>query len=924
MNKEQGGFEFEERSAGTGPVECLGMTFASEEARREHFLQLLAEKLKDPAFRAISGFPHATDQQILRLSDPPYYTACPNPFLDRLLTAAPSTEKSLPIIGVLGEDVAAGKHGRLYNVHPYHTKVPPEAIEPLIRHYSRPGDTILDPFAGTGMTGVAAAAVSASEGGPPRSCILVDLGPAATFIAANYNSLSCPTDIEARFAKALQALKDEFGNLYNTKHTGWPAQTFSESEADAYSSGLRAGSTGMQQGTVEYVVWSEVLLCPHCGVEFSYWDAAVEFFECRVDEEFPCPGCRASLQKNEPDRAAEVYFDTLLQYTSQRTKRIPVLLSYRVGRRRYEKRPDESDLALLSSCDTMASQAPVAKMCGIGAKWGDTWRAGVHFGITHAHHFFTNRTLAVLAAFALEARHPALLFALTACAYRLSRLNRYMPQHRNNRSREVVGPLSGTLYVPRLSLEVNPISLLESKRSSLSNVWRQRQTTRPAAYCSTQSSESLHQIPDSSIDYVFLDPPFGANLFYAELSSLWEAWLGVTTARSNEAVVSPATGKGLGDYAALLTASLTECYRVLKPGRWLTMEFHNSKNAVWSAIAEAIQLAGFCIADVSVLDKKKGTTKQLSYKNTVNKDLIISAYKPAQSGHGNQFDETPMDVWTWLRYHLAALHVPTVKRGDLQPNPERQSDLLFDRMVAYHVARGWRVPVSAPEFYAGLSERYPTRDSMYFLPEQVGVYDKVRATVGELRQLTLFVTDEASAVQWLRQQLQRRPQTFQELQPQFMQQLQAWSKHEKTVELKEILTLNFLTYEGHGPVPSQIHSYLSSNFKELRKLEKEDPTLQVKAKNRWYVPDPKKEGDLEKLRMRTMLKEFDEYKTSTQRKLKQLRTEALRAGFKAAYDAGDYETIVAVAEKTPEKVLQEDDKLLMYYDVAKMRLGEDG
>ena len=66
----------------SGPVECLGQTFTSDQARREHYLKLLAEKLKDPEFRKIEGFPIGTDEDILALSDPPYYTACPNPFLE--------------------------------------------------------------------------------------------------------------------------------------------------------------------------------------------------------------------------------------------------------------------------------------------------------------------------------------------------------------------------------------------------------------------------------------------------------------------------------------------------------------------------------------------------------------------------------------------------------------------------------------------------------------------------------------------------------------------------------------------------------------------------------------------------------------------------------------------------------------------------
>jgi len=64
-----------------GPVECLGITFPNEPARREYFLDKLRVKLKEPEFRKIEGIPIGEDEDILTMSDPPYYTACPNPFL---------------------------------------------------------------------------------------------------------------------------------------------------------------------------------------------------------------------------------------------------------------------------------------------------------------------------------------------------------------------------------------------------------------------------------------------------------------------------------------------------------------------------------------------------------------------------------------------------------------------------------------------------------------------------------------------------------------------------------------------------------------------------------------------------------------------------------------------------------------------------
>ena len=293
---------------------------------------------------------------------------------------------------------------------------------------------------------------------------------------------------------------------------------------------------------------------------------------------------------------------------------------------------------------------------------------------------------------------------------------------------------------------------------------------------------------------------------------------------------------------------------------------------------------------------------------------------------GNRFEighATADGAWAFIKEHLGNVPVFVGRSNEGEVVAERTAQRLLDRMIAFHVQRGLGVPLSGPEFFQGLSQRFPGRDGMYFLPDQMAEYDRKRTTVGALRQLSLFVNDEASAIQWVRQQLQDQPQSFQDLQPQFMRELQAWAKHEVTVELKVILEQGSIYYDGRGPVPSQIHRYLSTNFKDLRNLEKEDPRLIDKACNRWYVPDPNKQAERELVREKALLKEFEEYKASTQRKLKLFRTEAVRAGFKACWQEREYGTIVKIAAKLPEAVLQEDEKLLMYYDNSLTRIGDE-
>ncbi len=554
-------------------------------------------------------------------------------------------------------------------------------------------------------------------------------------------------------------------------------------------------------------------------------------------------------------------------------------------------------------------------------------------GITHTHHFFASRNLIAFARLWHECSKQSgrlghqLRFWLTSVALGFTRLNRYFESSYSQVNRY----MKGTFYVAPFISEVRPGYALEGKIKRLSQLGYAHEGN---TIISTGSSTQL-TIPDSSVDYIFTDPPFGRNIQYSELNFLWESWLRVRTNASQEAIVDETIDKHRDDYHVLMQRCFQECYRILKPGRWITVEFHNAENAIWTIIQEALLSAGFVVADVRVLDKKQITMQQWVGTNVVSKDLVISAYKP-NGGIEERFKleaGTEDGVWDFIRTYLRQLPVFVSKDGQAEVIAERQNYLLFDRMVAFHVRRGVTVPLSATEFYAGLVQRVSERDGMYFLPEQVAEYDKKRMTVREVLQLQLFVTDESSAIQWLKQQLIKNSQTFQELHPQFLKEIGGWQKHEKPLELSELLEQNFLRYDGNGEVPSQIHSYLSTNFKELRNLPKDNPSLRVKAKDRWYVPDPNKAGDLEKLRERALLHEFEEYlpaatdaaqagRTSTQKRLKVFRLEAVRAGFKKAWQERDYAIIITVARKIPENVLQEDPKLLMWYDQAVTRTGE--
>ncbi len=876
-------------------VECLGLTFANDEERRKYFLDILREKLKDPEFRKIEGFPIGSDEDILALSDPPYYTACPNPFIaDFIKHFGKPYDPKLDNYRhePFAADVSEGKHDPIYKAHTYHTKVPPKAIERFIRHYTRPGDTILDPYAGSGMSGVAGRLVG------ERTVIQGDLSPAAAHIAGGYAQAWNIPSFKRQAEAILKAAKSESQIRF------------------------RAVEDGKSVGEVKYCVWSDVFECDSCNEPFMFAEAAVNLKDETILSTYRCPNCGAIQTKSSVNYARETVFDPYLQQTIQQNKRRPFWIVYEKGGKRIKRKMNESEVrdAIIPPVKAEATHFRIVPFMFRQGRWGCLYRSGYHYGITHSHHFYTWRSLALLDfIWGLIEESPAdlrhhLRFWFLATSMKCSRLMSY--------NADGIGRvMKGNLYISSLNQEVNPVHFLEitlrdmcmalpelSERSQILT------STGPACFA---------PIPENCIDYAFVDPPFGDNLIYSELNFLWECWLKVFTNEREETIVNTGFNKDLFSYTRGMTEGFSEIRRVLKPGRWLTVEFHNSKNTVWTALQEALENSGFVIADVRVLDKQHGSIKQVQTAGAVKQDLIISAYKP-NGDLENRFRleaGTETGVWDFVRMHLKQLPVFVSKDGQAEVIAERQDYLLFDRMVAFHVQRGVTVPLSATEFYAGLEQRFPSRDDMYFMPDQVAEYDRKRMTVQEVLQLQLFVTDESSAIQWLRQQLLRKPQTAGELKPQFMQEIGGWQKSEKMLELDELLEQNFLRYDGKGEVPSQIHSYLSTNFKELRNLPKDDESLRTKGKERWYVPDPNKAGDLEKLREKALLKEFEEYRTSGQKRLKVFRLEAVRAGFKKAWQERDYSTIIAVAQRIPEDVLQEDPKLLMWYDQAVTRAG---
>ena len=484
------------------------------------------------------------------------------------------------------ENIRAGKNTYVYDAHTYHTKVPPEGIAKLIEYYTAPGEVVLDPFCGSGMTGVAA-------GNLGRKALLSDLSPAATFIARHLNT---PIDAGA-YLKAVRGLLQDAAEL----------------EAKLYNTPCRNCGT---LTAMLYTVWSYGVICSACEREFILWDVARDekpsVRASKILSEFACPHCKTHLKKR----------------GLKRTQRRPVQVGYKCCARGLKEQTaplcdhDHQTLAGIQN----EGVPPTLWYPKDRFPEGINTRQPIAAGIGRVDQAYTTRALYAMAWLwhrALEWPDPQiggkLLFTLTSLYQRVTVFSEF---------RFWGGSGNTANYnVPFISNEQNVFRAFQRKANTISWYFQAAPKRDRDVDVRKSSACSLSHVPDKSVDYVFTDPPFGGNINYSEMNFLWESWLKEHTDTREEAIINAVQGKGCAEYSSLLARAFRECRRVLKDRGWMTVIFHNSSAEVWTALQRAISDAGFAVRGTQTFDKEHGTFKQFVSDNAVGYDLILHCRK---------------------------------------------------------------------------------------------------------------------------------------------------------------------------------------------------------------------------------------------------------------------------------------------------------
>lgn len=512
----------------------------------------------------------------------------------------------------------AARTGALYNAFSYPTKISAESVALFIACHTEPGEHVLDVFGGSGTAGIAALLcerptnrmleLADARGLKPRwgarNATVYELSEIGTLLSRVMTHAPEPKSFVAAAKRLIEAASSREPTLYATK-----------------------GPDG-QDGVVRQIIWSDVVECPCCGAETTYADTRVRYGPLRFDDQFTC-ACGHTGSPDDWRRVLEEVVDPWTGEAHARRRRVPWKVYGRSSTGNWSRAATADDAE--AETDALTRELPTGAPI-VPLRWGDLHRSGYHQGMTHLHHLYTARNFRAIATLwrliddePADLREALRLLVLSYNAAHSTLMTRVVLK-KNSKDFVVTGAQSGVLYVSGLPVEKNLFTGVQRKIKTFAAAFELLHGLTGEATIVTGSSADLH-LPDASIDYVFTDPPFGGFIPYSEINQLNELWLGQTTHIEDEAIISPAQGKGVDEYQALLTSVFSEVSRVMKPTADATIVFHSSHASVWQALTASFAEAGLVVTAASILDKTQASFKQVNGHVAVSGDPLLRVRK---------------------------------------------------------------------------------------------------------------------------------------------------------------------------------------------------------------------------------------------------------------------------------------------------------
>lgn len=596
--------------------------------------------------------------------------------------------KETELQSLYGTPLSATRNGALYNAHWYPTKISPESVALMIATHTKPGDTVFDGFGGSCTTALGTMLCSKPNeelikmaeklGLNPqwgaRNASVYELTGLGAFIGQTFCSKPNPEKFSLLAEEVLTEAEKAYGWMYE------------------------CGNQDSESKVANHYFWSEILVCAKCKTNSPLWDVCVSLEPARISDTWTCPSCGNSAKVGSSERKFLNANDPLLN-TSRRSKvREISRIDGGTGRAKWSRPVNQRDMELLDRIEDerIPDSVPVTPMMNNDGKerWGDLWRSGYHEGITHVHHFYTRRNLIALGYLYKLVRNidsslrDPLLFWLSSFNSSHSTLMTRAVAKRDQKHLSLTSAQPGVLYISGLPIERNVFIGLRRKIGSIKKAFEVLRETKGNVQV-FQGSSTKTRLKKGSVDYVFTDPPFGGNIPYSEVNFISEAWLGRITENKKEAIVSPSQSKDINDYENLLGEAFKEVRRILRPDGYATVVFHSTQAKVWRAFTNAYRKAGLGVVLSNILDKKQGSFKQVTSKNSAKGDPIILL--------------APKDTELGVTEESGRLIKELVKSAKAAGNEdELSSERIYSRFIEYYLKQHSSPPVDAEAFYTAL------------------------------------------------------------------------------------------------------------------------------------------------------------------------------------------------------------------------------
>ena len=473
------------------------------------------------------------------------------------------------------------KSGSVFNQHSYWTKQPVDVIEYFIKKFTKEGDIVLDPFAGSGMTGLASILNN-------RKSILIDNSPAAVHIAKGYTS---------KFNFEKKDIREFLEKIYNS--LGY-----------------------LYQFNIDGVTEAQEILFDVIGEVYEtkdgrkYTDSYIYFQSIKNNKTF---------SKHTEKDLKFLNHETIVRFykNSKTNKKDFIKYDHKFDfelNKVLKKSIENHDLSFLNR-----------------SFFGKEPKRNIKKGIVRVSDIYSKKNLLVLLEIKKEIDKLKdsdlknfLMFCFTSIVFNTSLMSRY-------RKYENTSIKMGTYYIPPLIKDNNVISSFSSKVLKTYDAKVKLFENVKKINCNIHLGDAtnLSNIKSNSVDFIYTDPPYGGMINYSELNFLIESWLDIEHDYKNEMIIDLESNKSSEYYFELFEKFLKEASRVLKNNKSMVLVFHNTNLDVWKDLQNVILKSNFLLKTQKEPFRLISKNKTSSQHNTDKKMKSFLAFELVNTARTN-------------------------------------------------------------------------------------------------------------------------------------------------------------------------------------------------------------------------------------------------------------------------------------------------